>query len=61
MCYKESFHYLSPRSAYNETKFISQEAFVTKSVYWAALEGEVNIGRDHHLCVKLTETKDVQD
>lgn len=58
LCYKKSSHYLSPRNAYIETKFISQEeeCFNKISILDNTGEGQLNIARDKYLCVKLTQT-----
>lgn len=59
LCYKKSPHYLSPRNAYIEMKFISQEeeCFNKISILDHTGEGQLSIARDKYLCVKLTQTK----
>lgn len=60
LCYNKSLHYISPRYAYTETKFISQEEYCNKiSVLGSIGKRELNVARDVCLGVKLTQTKRV--
>lgn len=60
LCYNKSLHYISPRYAYTETKFISQEEYCNKiSVLGSIGKKELNVARDVCLGVKLTQTKHV--
>lgn len=60
LCYNKSLHYISPRYAYTETKFISQEEYCNKiSVLGIIGKRELNVARDVCLGVKLTQTKRV--